>query len=122
MKRDMDLARKIMVEIEKLSYSQILNPTDISGHSQEEISYHIMLLDEAGLVHGINQSGVSDLYWMADRLTWNGHEFLEAAKDNTRWEKAKTIVEKSGGMVVEVLKTVLVKLVTDAALRGLGAQ
>jgi hypothetical protein len=117
MKRDMNLARKIMLELESRDSTSVLNPTDIEGSSPEEVSYHIMLLDEAGLIRAIDGSSVSDIYWFASRLTWEGHEFLEAAKDVSRWEQAKKMVaEKGGGMVYDVLKAVLVKLMTDAVM------
>jgi Hypothetical protein (DUF2513) len=49
------------------------------------------------------------------RLTWDGHEFLDAARDDTRWQKAKRyIVEKGSGLSFEVLQGVLMKLMTDA--------
>jgi hypothetical protein len=35
-----------------------------------------------------------------DRLTMAGHDFLEATRDETRWNKAmKTVSEKGGGAV-----------------------
>ena len=117
MKRDMNLARRIMIESEKQETSQQISPSDIKGFTEEEVSYHVMLLDEAGLLVGINNSSANDTYWFADRLTWQGHEFLEAARDNTRWEQAKKIVlEKGGGMAFDVLKAVLVKLMTETVL------
>jgi hypothetical protein len=49
------------------------------------------------------------------RLTWEGHEFLDAARDDTRWKRAWTIVrEKAGSVTVDVLKQVLTSLMKDA--------
>jgi hypothetical protein len=43
-------------------------------------------------------------------LTWKGHEFLEASRDDTRWKQAKeTVVKKAGGVVFELLKEVLIE-------------
>ena len=47
------------------------------------------------------------------RITWNGYEFLEAAKDDTRWNKAKSIMHKTGGMLFDVLKEILKSLITQ---------
>lgn len=53
------------------------------------------------------------------RLTYAGHEFIEASRRDTLWQKAKTIaLEKTGGLSVDVLKAILIKLATDAALGG----
>ena len=35
-----------------------------------------------------------------DRLTMEGHDFLESARDESRWNKAmKTVSEKGGGAI-----------------------
>ena len=44
MKRDMDLARNILFEIEKYSEPNGWTEIKIENYSQEEISYHIKLL------------------------------------------------------------------------------
>ncbi len=46
--------------------------------------------------------------WRAKRLTWEGREFLEESRDNTRWKKAKEeVTGKVGGMVFEIFKQFL---------------
>jgi hypothetical protein len=64
---------------------------DISvlGHSDEEISYHILLMHEAGLIEAIDLSSFDGVCWKATRLTNDGHDFLAAAKDDNRWQEAK---------------------------------
>lgn len=73
------------------------------------------LLAEAGLIEVIDAGSASSLYFFANSLTWQGHEFLDAARDDTRWERAKkTALEKGGAMTFELLKAILVRLMTDA--------
>jgi hypothetical protein len=50
------------------------------------------------------------------RLTWKGHEFIESAKDTSRWREAKAVIEKAGGASLQVWTAVLTKL----TLKGLG--
>jgi hypothetical protein len=53
--------------------------------------------------------------WRPRRLTWPGHEFLDAARKPSHWQKAKTIVmEKSGGLSFEMLKQVLFQMIREA--------
>ena len=80
------------------------------GHSDEEVSYHTMLLDEAELIEAeeIAEIGAPSR-WFPIRLTWQGHEFLDAARDETRWSKTKETMAKAGGFVFEVAKAVLVE-------------
>lgn len=117
MKRDMDLVRGILMEIEKQPYTS--GPVDIhlDGPSDEEFFYHVMILNEAGLIEAFKFSTLGRVDWRPVRLTWSGHEFLEASRDDTRWEKAKTVMaDKGGGMIFDVLKQLLVKLASANVL------
>jgi hypothetical protein len=41
-------------------------------------------------------------------LTWQGHDFLEAARNDIIWAKAKAkVVEQGVGLSVELMKAVL---------------
>ena len=117
MKRDMDLARRILMEIEKRPYTGADMDIQLEGSSDEEVTYHVMLLNEAGLIEAFNFSSHDGVSWKPARLTWAGNEFLEASRDDTRWEKAKAVMkDKGGGMSFEVLKQLLVKLVSASVL------
>lgn len=115
MRRDPDLCRALLLALEddpKLSGSK--NYT-VEGFSEEEISYHVKLLHEAGFIEARDASTMNSFKWYPLRLTWQGHEFLDAARDDTRWEKAKDIVkDKTGALSFEVIKEVLLKLVAAA--------
>ena len=100
MKRDMELIRKILFKLEDQSMEESSTKIEIDGVDDQVVSYHIMLLDEAGLVKGIDISSASDVYWFADRLTWDGYEFLEAAKNDKIWKKAVDLVTTKGGGLV----------------------
>jgi hypothetical protein len=120
MKRDMDLIRQILLKIEEHPYDLDWVELELEGYSPREISYHVMLLAQASLIEADNLSTFGDPQWEAKSLTWQGHEFLEAAKDESRWNKAKKLVkEKGGGMIFEVLKTSLIELAKNAVLSGL---
>jgi hypothetical protein len=52
---------------------------------------------------------------MIKGLTWTGHEFLEASRDDSRWNKAKKIItEKTGSFSFEILKSILMDLMRGA--------
>ena len=112
MKRDMDLARKIMLELEESPDAIGRTPLrlDLEGHTKEEIGYHVMLLQEAGLLEAMSQhhSGPDGFNWFPKRLTWDGHEFLDASREEGRWEKAKKVVkERTGGLAYGMLRMLL---------------
>ncbi len=111
MKRDMDLCRDILLDLESKPFDPGSVEIKISGKSEEEISYHLMLLDQAGLVKAVDLSkSTQRMKWRATHLTWDGHEFLDASRNETVWERAKaTLQDKSVGMTFEILKALLIE-------------
>lgn len=110
MKRDMELGRKILIEIGAKESNDWGPPPLIEGYSQEVVSYHLHLLLQAGLIEAKNLPGTTD--WAVKALTWAGHEFLEAAKNDSLWEKAKKLaLEKTGTFTFEALKLALIEVI-----------
>jgi hypothetical protein len=108
MKRDMDLIRKMLLVVEKHP-SGFAPDIEIDGYTQEQIGYHATLLGEAGLAEIINQTTMGDKtpHSKVIRLTWAGHEFLDAARDNTTWNQAKDKISKIGGATLPIWIAVL---------------
>ena len=122
MKRDWDLIRELLLEFEKRcdgdqsANSRLL---EIESRSDTEIAYHISLLAEAGLIDAADRSTNTDSQWLVNRLTWDGHEFLDAARDRGRWQRAKeTITSKGGGLGFDLLMEVLVTMARGAITGG----
>ena len=91
MKRDMDLIRDILLHVEEdetLTGSRFktFDSKDFAGHSDDEITYHVDLLFEAGLVDG--SPNLHPLPAIS-KLTWQGHEFIAATKDPQIWASVK---------------------------------
>jgi hypothetical protein len=108
MKRDMDLVREIMLKVENLPFVDAPQEVEVEGRSPLEISYHIMLLGEAGFIEALELPMQEGPVWKAKRLTYSGHEFLDAARSDTVWAKAKAAVLKSSGaLTMEGLKVAL---------------
>ena len=116
MKRDMELLRMVMLEAEKSTDPYELTDPKFEGHNETEISYHIALLDDAGLLHGQDRSAIGVFRWSAGALTWAGHEFVEAVRDDSVWKEALAINAKSGGgMVFEILNKALMQVLEKRA-------
>jgi hypothetical protein len=100
----------ILLEVEKVPHNSaalqwVELERTIYEYSPQDISYHVLLLKEAGLIQATNVR----LAWRPIRLTWEGHEFLDTAKDNNRWEKAKNAMTKTGGFALDVMKQLLIQ-------------
>jgi hypothetical protein len=90
MKRDMELIRRILSEIEA---HEDLSPIDIKGNgfSPDQINYHLKLLCEAGYIEAVETGTMQNrLSFIVTGLTWKGHEFLDLARNNSVWQKMKT--------------------------------
>jgi DNA-binding transcriptional ArsR family regulator len=77
MKRDLDLACQILAHLENdpNADGNGCAEVQIEGREEREISYHVMLLYEDGLVDAQDASDGDGLRWMPMRLTSAGHEF-----------------------------------------------
>jgi hypothetical protein len=118
MKRDMELIRKLVLALEaEPGYPK--NGVKVEGYSDEEIGYHSHLMMEDGLAHGVNVTHHGSPCPAAEltRLTWKGHEFADAVRDEARWKNAMTFIkEKAGAATVAMLTAVL----TDLMKKSLG--
>jgi hypothetical protein len=118
LKRDLNLVRKILLEIEKKEEPMGWIIPEIEVYSKSEICYHIKILAEADYIDACDNSTPTSFEWAAKNLTWEGHEFLDASRNETIWKKAKSIIqEKMGTASFDVLKSLLVK--TAATQLGL---
>lgn len=108
----MDLIRTMLLEVEK-SPSPEGCRIEIPGHSREELYYNAQMAHEGGFIHARFLSGTTEFHVL--RLTYEGHEFLDAARNDTSWVKAKEMVMKNTGtLTLEALKIALSTLVKRA--------
>jgi hypothetical protein len=116
MKRDLELIRKMILAIEDApsGWAPVLK---FEGYTDAQFGYHAYLLLDAGFARGQDAStiGGEGPEGFISSLTWAGHEFAEAARDETRWRKALGIVQEKGGTVtIGVLTQLLVSLMKGA--------
>jgi len=115
--RDLDLIRKLVLAVEAVPTGYVQNEIEVDGYSKEQIGYHGYLLVDAGLAKGIDATTISDTspQWRILHLTSAGHDFADAARDESTWHKATGMVkDKAGGVTLDVMKQVLVSLIKNA--------
>ena len=109
MKRDLDLVRELLVHFDS-------KPTDapeipaIEGHAEIDVKYHLILLFEAGLIRADTETSKTGrvIRALPFSLTWQGHEFLDTARDTNAWNAAKKqVTSKTGSISFELLKALL---------------
>ena len=118
MKRDWDLVRTILLRVEEQpNTTSLLRPNELSGYDEENVSYHIKLLIDAGLLTGIvSPSMNAPTLAMARELTWEGHEFLDSIRNPGLWNAIKTKArEKAVDLTFDTIKA-LAKIVLGGIL------
>lgn len=93
MKRDMELIRLLMLELEQGN-----KPEELANYSVKDVLYNLELMNDAGLILAsfIKDSEGATRTAITQRLTWAGHDFLEATRDSKIWKKAQETVIKPG--------------------------
>jgi hypothetical protein len=114
MKRDMDLFRAMLLKIEELPANGKWSGIEVEGYTKEQVAYHALLARDAGFIEA--KFLLPTDHFVVERLTFAGHEFLDAARQETLWNKAKeTVLQNAGTLTVESLKIALSMLMQRAA-------
>ena len=96
MKRNMELVRRLLLRIEA---TDLLEQPDftLDGDDVREIYYNLELIVQAGLVNGNGNWTGGGRYNVAIRgLMWEGHDFLDAVRSDSIWQKVKEVAQGKG--------------------------
>jgi len=149
MKRDMDLIRNLLLEIEaneNINGHFTITDRDFGVPDEDlrKVQYHLRLLFDADYLRGVDGSTVLEVAQnasergtylgadarstimlatdpderkaieamatqpmiMVERITWQGHEFIETVRDDKIWEKTKETMNTVGNFGIENVKAV----------------
>jgi hypothetical protein len=110
MQRDMGLIRQIMFKLEAEPGGFAPQDFTIEDYLADQVSYHVYLLGQARLLEVEKKTNLvsSAPSALAVNLTWEGHDFIDAARSDTTWsraiEKTKTV---GGSLSFAVFKQLL---------------
>ncbi len=117
MKRNWDTIREILLATENLEPEKTLDLSYFEPDRAHDISYHVELLKEAGLVDAEITKTISrgPTAFFLKRLTWHGHELLDAIRNESVWNKTKgKFSDKGGEMTFELVKDVAISVTKSA--------
>ena len=110
MKFDIELARLILLDLQEAPPTTSYYDIALDSYTEEQISYHVMLLNQAGFIGAVEKSTLSKFCWKPTNLTWEGQKFIDAAKDDKLWNKFKKhIKDKGAAIALETGKTLLIE-------------
>lgn len=105
MKRDMDLIRLLLLEIEARGggVTSQINDLRIEGYTPEQVGHHVWLLEDGGFIICVEGEVVDEAELYPRCLTWKGHEVLDAVRDPEVWRQSTGLAKRGRN---ESLRTV----------------
>ena len=123
--RDMDLIRKILLTVEARpdAIPEAVKMDDVDAltlHRHVEMLYRAGFLEAHSPFSIYDQTGVVKVF--VRDLTWNGHDFLSAIKNDGVWSKIKQSfsAQELASLPFDVLKSVGISLVGAWAKQKIG--
>jgi hypothetical protein len=114
MTRDFEVVRNLLLQIEAAPSGQPIHSLEFEG-DDAVLAEYLEILIEAGLLDG-KVIGSEPVAFAIRRLTWEGHDFIEKARNDTTWNKVMGQAKKHGGAVtLAILKGLLTKAAESAA-------
>lgn len=118
MKRDFNLIRSILLDVEKKLPEEALSKFTYEDYEKTIVAEHVRLLIEAEYLEGaVAKKGHQCRSFIIYRLTWEGHNFLDNAKNETIWKKVMADAEDKG---MSLSMSVLNRLLGKAAEKYMG--
>ncbi len=103
MKRDMQVIRKLILYLEEAEPGCDSDDIDLELDT-DVLEYHMRLMDEAGLICITPMRGGV----IFNRMTWQGHDFADAARDDVVWKKTlRKVAETTKSVTFELLTHLL---------------
>lgn len=114
MKRNMDLARQILIDIEEGKKAFDVSSSEKRGmlglpleggpsaSDADTLAGHLDLLEDGGFIE--IQARLLGGAYMVKGLSWKGHDFLDSVRDPEIWEKTKSGALQAGGWTFDLVK------------------
>jgi hypothetical protein len=114
MQCDHELIKKILLAVEAKK-NLIPDEITIDGYDETTVAYHCLLLNDAGFIEASFEETLNgNVTPFVRRMTWSGVEFLQAARNDTIWEKAKKVLkDKSVSVPISLLTDLLRSLLKE---------
>lgn len=112
MKRDWDVIREVLIEVESLPEAERQEWTYSSANDDAKGS-HAILLWKTGFIEGLDASSMHREAVLAPHLTWMGHDLLDTLRSKPVWERVKSMASEKGlELTFEAVKLLAAKALT----------
>jgi len=94
----MDLVRQLLLRIEDQGNDMNgwIDDLVVESFTTDQINHHVWLLADGGFITAIDLSSSDGPEFRPRCLTWQGHEFLGAIRDQEIWHQTLTVAKRGG--------------------------
>ena len=121
MKFDPDLMRAILLDAETIPAGQSVAGFEYAEREQKEVNRHTQILIDEGYLEGSwkgDSKNFPALFYITD-LTYQGHQFLANARNQTVWSRALNIAKEKGlETSISAISAILLKVATSYGVEG----
>lgn len=118
MRRDLDLMRTLLLALEAADSSVNVLDLGLENADFPLLAHQAELLAEAGLLRAqlsYADGSATPVYVQLERLTWQGHEFLDLVREDGAWNEVKRVAQTRGvPLTFEVVHTLRLAAVRAA--------
>jgi hypothetical protein len=116
MQRDTDFLRALLFKYEADDDWLLMMPGSNAPSSDEEWreAYHVKLMIDEGLLEEVGRGTM--------RLTSKGHDFLDAIRSDTVWNRTKGVAAEIGGSTLGILQDIALAYLKAKAAKLLGVE
>lgn len=123
LERDMELIFSILKKVTSSDIDEVtFQKIEIDGYDNKIVGYHLYLMEQASLVKIVCPKSMKGPIWdriVFNEITWEGHEFLDALKNDTVYSKFKKVLNEKGKSIpFKVAEELLLKLSSAHFLSG----
>lgn len=122
MKRDLDLARSILLRVESAEGPLSLDDFASEVYTVPQVAYHLGLMEDQGLIDAtfVREWSGASVKATVSGLTWAGADYLDAVRDDRVWAKVQGAVKSAGAFTFGAVKEVAVAVAVASAKASLG--
>lgn len=123
MKRDWDVIREVLTEVEGLTSADRIRKQYASGDlgdgtADDPKVEHAFMLFDAGLLSGKSSNGNNGRVVFLPELSWEGRDLLDTMRSKPVWDRIKVVAQEKGiELTVDAVKA-LGKGALDWVLTG----
>ncbi len=123
MKRDMELIRELLMAIEAVKKNTSFPASELnlkSAWATEDVFYNLQLMADAGFIDAQPVKSFQGIHnVLIKRMTYEGHEFLDNARNESIWKETTGLVQQKGGSVAI---GVIIQLLSATAKKHFGLE